>query len=68
MFVIFLRTFEAIEQLVFVWAFLILADVFSSFFYTADAAILEKLILISGQLDCFRHLLYINEIKKYIYF
>jgi hypothetical protein len=65
--VFFLPTFQAIEQLFFVWAFLFLADVFS-FFFTADAAILEKLNLLRGQLDCFRHLLYINETKKYIYF
>jgi hypothetical protein len=52
----FLGTFIAIEQLVFVCAFLILADS-KAFLYAADTARLEKLNLFSTQFDFSRHLL-----------
>ena len=53
--------FLAIEQLVFVCAFLRLADE-DSFLFITDAAILETIGLGFGQLDCAAaHLLYFNE-------
>jgi hypothetical protein len=50
-----LPTLIAIEQLVFVRAFLRLAHE-EAFVYTTDAAILEKLSLCNGQWDCRCHL------------
>jgi hypothetical protein len=59
--VIILAAFLAIEQLIFVCAFVRLADE-DAFLFITDAAILETIGLGFGQLDCAAaHLLYFNE-------